>query len=142
MRLCKFLFCAFVQFLKTIPDYTMCKERFLIPLSESDQSKWLQQKDIALRTFLTYIFGLLAIIVCMAFLEQLPQHPPLDRWVRRLATSVLVSADFAHDQTCSVSSATRWVAPLKDRKEKDSPKVLIADRSRWPDIQFSIGVCN
>jgi hypothetical protein len=138
VRLCKFLFCAFDQFLKTIPDYTICKERFLTPLSESDQPKWLQVKDIRIRTFLTYLFGPVAIIACMAILEKLPQHPPLDRLMHRAATSVLVFADFAHDRTCSVSSATRWVAPLKDRNEQDSPKVLIADLSTWPDIQSGL----
>jgi hypothetical protein len=108
---------------------------------ESDLPQWLQEKDIRIRTFLTYLFGPVAIIACMAILEKLPQHPPLDRLMHRCATSVLVFADFAHDRTCSVSSATRWVAPLKDRKEQDSPKVLIADLSTWPDIQFSFGAC-
>ena len=143
VRLCKFLFCVVGEFFKTIPDYAMCRERVLKEgnLSKSDLPQWLQEKDIRTRTFLTYLFGPAAIIACMAILWQLPQHPPLDRLMHRGATSVLVFADFAHDQTCSVSSATRRVAPLKDRKGQDSPKVLIADLSTWPDIQFSFGAC-
>jgi hypothetical protein len=139
-------FCVVGEFFKTIPDYAVCRERFLATLkegnlSESDLPQWLQEKDVRIRTFLTYSVGPLAIIAFMAILWQLPQHPPLDRLMHRGATSVLVFADFAHDRTCSVSSATRWVAPLKDRKEQDSPKVLIADLSTWPDIQFSFGAC-
>jgi hypothetical protein len=153
----KFVCCVISEFFKTIPNYAACRQQLAMSmdktssidktrsidqvLSESNQLPWFREKDISIRTFLTYMFGPAAILACVAFLEQLPKHPPLDHWMRRAATTVLVLADFAHDTTCSVSSATRWVAPLKDRKEQDAPKVLIADVSAWPDIQFSFGAC-
>jgi len=143
---CKFLCCVVDQFFKTIPNYAKCREHFLATVSDSKlpekhRPQWFQEKDITIRTFLTYLFGPIAILACVAFLEQLPKHPPLDRWIHRAATSVLVFADFARDKTCSASSATRWVASIKDRKEQDAPKVLVADLSTWPDIQFSMGAC-
>jgi hypothetical protein len=100
-----------------------------------------QKKTITFRAFLTYLIGPMGILLCCVLLEGLPKFTPLGRLMNRAATSVLVFADFAHDQTCSASSATRWVAPLKDRKEQDSPKVIVADLSTWPDIQFAMAVC-
>jgi hypothetical protein len=143
--LCKFVLCVMGQFFMTLPNYAKCRDQLVAsldkPMSDSDQPRWFKEKNIAVRTFFTYLAGPAAIMFLGMYLEQLPKRPPLDRWMHRAASSVLVLADFAHDKTCSVSSETRWIAPLKDRKEQDAPKVLIADLSAWPDIQFSFGAC-
>jgi hypothetical protein len=146
VQCCTYVFCTGREFLKTSPDYAGCNERFLAFLAEVRRSKstrprWVQRIDLKGRTFLIYTLGPIGIFICAVGIEQLPQHPPLDRVIHRAAAFILVRADFAYDKTCSASSDTHWVAPLKDRKEQDSPKVLIADLSMWPEIQFSFGAC-
>jgi hypothetical protein len=52
-----------------------------------------------------------------------------------VAKYVLVRYEFSYDPTCAVSMETRWVAPLKDRKEMKASNVLIAIYSAWDDIR-------
>jgi len=61
--------------------------------------------------------------------------------VRGVAAYTLIATEFSYDQTCAVSSEERWVAPLKDRKEMKTSKVIIADLRSWGDISFSMGTC-
>jgi len=67
--------------------------------------------------------------------------PPINHVVRGVAAYTLVATEFSYDQTCAVSSEERWVAPLKDRKEMKTSRVIIADIRSWGDISFSMGTC-
>jgi hypothetical protein len=64
------------------------------------------------------------------------------RTLDALANLVLVGTEFSHDRTCAASSATRWVAPLKDRKEFKSSNVLVATYHAWNNISFKIDQCD
>ena len=67
--------------------------------------------------------------------------PTTNHTAKTIANYVFVLTEFSYDRTCAVSSATHWVAPLKDRKEMKASNVLIANVQTWSDIQFSIGQC-
>jgi hypothetical protein len=80
--------------------------------------------------------------MCVIFLPAIvEQNTTMRHTVKSLANFALVMSEFSHDRTCAASSATRWVAPLKDRKELKVSNVLIADVQSLADIQFSIGQC-
>jgi len=59
-----------------------------------------------------------------------------------VANLVLMGTEFAHDRTCAASSPTRWVVPLKDRKEFTSSNVLVATYHAWNNISFKIDKCD
>jgi hypothetical protein len=60
---------------------------------------------------------------------------------KAVANFVLVATEFSYDKTCDVSSQMRWVAPLKDRRDLEATKVMIADVQSFTHIQFTIGQC-
>jgi hypothetical protein len=88
-----------------------------------------------------YVFGTLGLFVVPGLLVGTAYHPPFNRLFRQLGSALLVATEFSYDQTCAASSQTRFVAPLKDRKELKVSNVLIADVTSWTTIQFSLGHC-
>jgi hypothetical protein len=88
-----------------------------------------------------HFMDLLAAFSIIALIGMGTEHPATSRTLHAVANLVLVGTEFSHDRTCAASSATRWVVPLKDRKEVKASNVLIANVQTWSDIQFSIGQC-
>ena len=85
---------------------------------------------------------LFATFCVMALVGIGVNHPIMERTVDAVANLVLVGTEFSHDRTCAASSATRWVAPLKDRKEFKSSNVLVATYHTWNNISFKIEQCD
>ncbi len=81
-----------------------------------------------------WVFGF-----CCMFLAG--EVPGVNRVVRVVATYVLVQTEFSYDRTCAVSSKTRWVARLQDRKEMTASQVMIVEDHPLGDVTFSIGTC-
>jgi hypothetical protein len=78
-----------------------------------------------------WIFG----FCCMLLAGEVPG---VNRVVRVVATYVLVHTEFSYDRTCAVSSETRWVARLQDRKEMRASQVMIVEEYPSGDVTFSI----
>ena len=85
--------------------------------------------------------GIVGLFFLTALLWDTASHPPFASVFRKAGSALLVLTDFAYDKTCAVSSPTRLVAPLKERKDLDGTKVLIADLQSWTQIQFAVGQC-
>jgi hypothetical protein len=85
--------------------------------------------------------GIMGLVGITGLLLSAAHRPPFETLFRKVGSNLLVMTDFAYDKTCAVSSQTRWVAPLKDRKDLEGTKILIADASSSTHIQFSIGQC-
>jgi hypothetical protein len=86
-------------------------------------------------------FGIMGLFILSALLWDAARRQPFESVFRKFGSALLILTDFSYDKTCDVSSQTRLVAPLKDRKDLDGTKVLIADWQSLVDIQFSIGQC-
>jgi hypothetical protein len=84
---------------------------------------------------------LLALLGVIGLLGTVFENAPMRYAVESFAKGVLAFTEFSYDRTCAASSETRWVAPLKDRKELKVSNILIAEFQSFPDIQFSIGQC-
>jgi hypothetical protein len=80
--------------------------------------------------------------MCVIFLlGMVGENTTMRHAVKSFATIVLVLTEFSYDHTCTASSETRWVAPLKDRKEMKVSNILIADVQSLTHIQLTIGHC-
>ena len=91
--------------------------------------------------FVMLCIGIVGLFMLTVLLWDAARRPPFEGVFRKFGSALLVMTDFSYDKTCAVSSQTRLVAPLKDRKDLEGTKVLIADASSWTHIQFSIGQC-
>jgi hypothetical protein len=89
-----------------------------------------------------HFMDLLAAVSIIALIGMGTGHPATSRTLDAVANLVLVGTEFSHDRTCAASSATRWVAPLKDRKEFKSSNVLVATYHAWNNISFKIDQCD
>ena len=89
-----------------------------------------------------HFMDLLAAFSIIALIGMGAEHPATSRTLGAVANLVLVGTEFSHDRTCAASSATRWVAPLKDRKEFKSSNVLVATYHAWNNISFKIDQCD
>jgi hypothetical protein len=87
------------------------------------------------------LIGMMGLFVLTGLLWDRASRPPFESVFRKVGSALLVMTDFAYDKTCAVSSHTRLVAPLKDRKDLEGTKVLIADAPSLAHIQFSVGQC-
>jgi hypothetical protein len=87
------------------------------------------------------LFGIMGVFMLSGLLWDAARRPPFEGVFHKFGSAVLVMTDFSYDKTCAVSSQTRFVAPLKDRKDLEGTKVLIADAPSLTHIQFSIGQC-
>jgi hypothetical protein len=97
-------------------------------------------RSVPLRRHVMDMFACMSVLFLLAILTS---NPTARRVVKSVANFVLVATEFSYDHTCAASNETRWVTPLKDRKEvKDASNVLFADVQSWTDIHFSIGQCN
>jgi len=88
-----------------------------------------------------WLFGILGLFFLSGLLWDAASRPPFESVFRMLGSALLVMTDFSYDKTCDVSSQTRVVAPLKDRRDLETAKVMIADIQSWTNIQFVIGQC-
>jgi hypothetical protein len=88
-----------------------------------------------------WFFGILGLFSLSGLLWNAASRPPFESVFRILGSALLVMTDFSYDKTCDVSSQTRAVAPLKDRRDLETAKVMIADIQSWTNIQFVIGQC-
>jgi hypothetical protein len=89
-----------------------------------------------------HLMDLLATFSVIAFVGMGTEHLATRRTLDAVANLVLVGTEFSHDRTCAASSATRWVVPLKDRKEFKSSNVLVATYHAWNNISFKIDQCD
>jgi hypothetical protein len=89
-----------------------------------------------------HFMDLLAAFSIIALIGMGAEHPATSRTLDAVANLVLVGTEFSHDRTCAASSATRWAAPLKDRKEFKSSNVLVATYHAWNNISFKIEQCD
>ena len=81
------------------------------------------------RCFAMLFIGFVGLFMLTGLLYETATRSPFNSFFRGFGSALLVMTDFAHDKTCAVSSETHWVAPLKDRKDLEGTKVLIADVS-------------
>jgi hypothetical protein len=89
-----------------------------------------------------HFMDLLAAFSILALIGMGAEHPATSRTLDAVANLILIGTEFSHDRTCAASSATRWVVPLKDRKEFKSSNVLVATYHAWNNISFKIDQCD
>ena len=109
------------MFIKGLKSALQTQER-TVPLD-----RWFRNSLAKVGRDSVCLFGPLALfLACLLPLIML-SRPPYEPRIRSLAKTILVHSEFSYDKVCSASSDTHWVATLKDRKERDFPKVIIAD---------------
>jgi hypothetical protein len=116
----------------------------LAPKREPKRYIALQQRRDSMRHHAVNVFGSVGIAFLCSLPPYIASQTPFDRWVKMVASTVLVLSEFSYDRTCAVSSEERLVAPLKERKDgkgERASRVIIADLRSVKDVRFLICTC-